>query len=297
MSDIQIVTGLSLLVAGFTQLRCGVSAFDWQVLVFLVFFSSLTHLACLTFLRNYLYNRPGERMWRVVLMSLMVVMLVAAMVPTADFDYTLWKIERSGAERQRLNDHAGAFAICSYRKSVDTKSISYGSMVVSVILLVFGLLTRVCRLYMPVAVSFFGRLRRFASQKIRSGLRYIYDMLGVDKCPTGLIRALLYRPLLAAFFSARVIADGYVSMLVEVYWLLAGFAWAMTHVAILLTVSGTGSSSWTFGQVIPVFLLTAPLLTFGGLLHKCELHLVRTTRRGRGSPPQKQSDLQSLLSF
>ncbi|KAK9847314.1 hypothetical protein MYU51_019581 [Penicillium brevicompactum] len=66
MSDVQIITGISIIVSGAAQLKCGISTHQWQVLVYLAWFSSLTHLSCLTLLRNCLHQRPAERIWRLV---------------------------------------------------------------------------------------------------------------------------------------------------------------------------------------------------------------------------------------
>jgi hypothetical protein len=88
MSDLQILTGLSILISGYAQLRCGLSCYYWQVLVCLAWFSSLTHLSCLTALRNYLYHRPEERVWRVAAMGIIVIMLLVALVPTGSYNWT-----------------------------------------------------------------------------------------------------------------------------------------------------------------------------------------------------------------
>lgn len=53
MSDFQLITGLAILISGFTQLQTGISAYHWQRLVQLAWFSSVTHLCCLTALRDY----------------------------------------------------------------------------------------------------------------------------------------------------------------------------------------------------------------------------------------------------
>jgi hypothetical protein len=47
-SDIQIVTSLTILSAGYSQLHCGISSYDWQILVYTAWFSSVTHLTTLT---------------------------------------------------------------------------------------------------------------------------------------------------------------------------------------------------------------------------------------------------------
>lgn len=34
LSDLNLVTGLGLLIAGYSQLSCGISAYHWQIMVF-----------------------------------------------------------------------------------------------------------------------------------------------------------------------------------------------------------------------------------------------------------------------
>ncbi|KAK0742978.1 hypothetical protein B0T18DRAFT_447808 [Schizothecium vesticola] len=67
-ADIQIVTGIAILIGGYSTLPCGISAYHWQLVVDLAWFSSVTHLAALTFLRRYLHNRPVEKWCRVAFM-------------------------------------------------------------------------------------------------------------------------------------------------------------------------------------------------------------------------------------
>lgn len=50
-SDQQVVTGIALLASGYAQLSSGISNYHWQMLVYLAWFSSLTHLSTLTVLR------------------------------------------------------------------------------------------------------------------------------------------------------------------------------------------------------------------------------------------------------
>ena len=83
-SDQQLVTGIALLVGGFSQLRDGLDAYHWQILVYLVWFSSLTHLTTLTVLRQYFRDNSTIRLWRAVFMLIIVVMLDIALVPTGN---------------------------------------------------------------------------------------------------------------------------------------------------------------------------------------------------------------------
>jgi hypothetical protein len=85
MSDLQLLTGLSILISGYTQLHCGLSAYHWQKIVDLAWFASTIHLCRLTFLRNYLCDRKAERIWRLSAMGVLVLMLIVAIVFTRYF--------------------------------------------------------------------------------------------------------------------------------------------------------------------------------------------------------------------
>lgn len=84
LCDIQLLTGISMLLSGFVSL----SDFEymdlssWFMITELGWFSNLTHQCGLVFLRSYLYENPRERMWRLILMSVLFVALVTAMTPT-----------------------------------------------------------------------------------------------------------------------------------------------------------------------------------------------------------------------
>src|ERR1700677_4250930 len=97
MSDLKLMTGFTILISGYTQLHCGLSTYHWQVLVYLAWFSSLTHLSCLTFLRSYLHRHPGERVARLVAMFLFVILLAVSIAITGGFD---WAFNEDGSETQ-----------------------------------------------------------------------------------------------------------------------------------------------------------------------------------------------------
>lgn len=82
MSDTQIVTGLSILASGFSQLNSGLDIYHWNIVAYLAWFSSVTHLCTLTFLRRYFQANPGIRMLRMILMLLLALTLAIALLPT-----------------------------------------------------------------------------------------------------------------------------------------------------------------------------------------------------------------------
>ncbi|KAJ2979292.1 hypothetical protein NQ176_g3350 [Zarea fungicola] len=148
MSDLQILTGYSILISGYLQLNCGLSAYHWQMLVNLAWFSSLTHLSCLTFLRSYLYHRHVERTWRLIAMGLLIVLLVFALIPTGNYAWG-----PAGSNSRSASATPGPtpsdYARCHYfygpRDIVD--NLTFVSMILSVLLVVCGFLIRLVKLH------------------------------------------------------------------------------------------------------------------------------------------------------
>lgn len=87
MCDVQLLTGTGILLSGYISLFCFISAYHWQLVVYLAWFSNLTHIACLTALRRYLHRHQLERNWRLFFMTVLWAGLIPAMVPTAFFNW------------------------------------------------------------------------------------------------------------------------------------------------------------------------------------------------------------------
>jgi hypothetical protein len=205
MSDIQILTGFSMLIAGYVQLPCGLSAYHWQTLVYLTWFASLTHLSCLTLLRSYLYENPGQRLWRWIAMGVIVIMLVAAIVPTGNFDWVPAEVTRGF----QPNPPPSSYAICFYYQKGFELSSSYISMIFSTIFLLGGFLTRVVRIHKCLSIDVALQLRSWWSKFGMKYLRRVYDWSDVQSSPRSLKRLLVYRPLLTVFLVLRICLDVY----------------------------------------------------------------------------------------
>ncbi|MCJ1282671.1 hypothetical protein MMC26_001996 [Xylographa opegraphella] len=81
-SDQQLVTGIAILSAGYSQLSGGLPVYYRQFLLQLAWFSSLTHLTTLTLLRQYFWQNAASRRWRITLMIVLAVMQTVALLPT-----------------------------------------------------------------------------------------------------------------------------------------------------------------------------------------------------------------------
>ncbi|KAK1533784.1 hypothetical protein CPAR01_10492 [Colletotrichum paranaense] len=90
--DVQMITGMSILIGGFICLDEHLSALHWQIITYLAWFSSVTHLSGLTVLRRYFQTRPLERSLRITLMLTLLFILIVAMIPSGFFN---WKSPRA----------------------------------------------------------------------------------------------------------------------------------------------------------------------------------------------------------
>lgn len=68
LCDVQVVTGLGILISGFVLLRCGLDAIHSQIAVFLAWFSTVTHLSGLEVLRTHLNTYVWSKHLRFSLM-------------------------------------------------------------------------------------------------------------------------------------------------------------------------------------------------------------------------------------
>lgn len=263
VSDLQLLSGLSLLISGFTQLPCGLSAYHWQKLVYLVWFASITHLACLTLLCRYFTKHSFKRLWRLIAMGTLIVLLVVAMLPTSQFHF-----HRPDYRNQRPLPSDPA--ICYYsqgpwktKEGHDGAEISRQYMVLSAALLGGGMLIRFIRLH-QTPTRYLGAVREFCSRKSRNALRITYKYSRGDELISRLKRAFWYNPLLAGFLVLRTLVDFWSSMAFEVWWLIVSFVWGIIRLWWVSQLpsgwNDSESQEWTFGQVLPLLLLLSPII-------------------------------------
>jgi hypothetical protein len=210
MSDLQIVTGISILISGYAQLRCGISTYHWQVMVWLAWFSSLTHMACLTFLRNYLYTHPSERLWRLFGMLSIAGLLFVAMLPTFNFNLLQYN-------DKTMHPTPADQTICYFRPGNTSSGHRGGERAVSsMILLIVGFLFRAVRLHKSVSLGTLAKLRRKLSKYATQKLESMYNWCDTENSPLSPKRTLLYWPTLASRLSIKVLWDFLTSMYFEV---------------------------------------------------------------------------------
>lgn len=86
MCDLQVLTGLGILISGFISLPTGtLKSAHWTMIAFSAWFCTITHLSGLTALQHYFARdkdkHVAEKLVRVGMMAVIVIMLMVAMFP------------------------------------------------------------------------------------------------------------------------------------------------------------------------------------------------------------------------
>ncbi|KAI1360303.1 hypothetical protein F5Y08DRAFT_52948 [Xylaria arbuscula] len=294
LCDIQLLTGFGILISGYNALECGLSAYHWQVVVHLAWFTCVTHLIGLTTLRRYLNDRPWERFIRYILALILLGLLLAALVPTAFFNWSAYGF--SLAEESSP-------AICFFNFLEQRKKFKYEleqclaantpdcwwlpdqglqwshalqSMAFSSALLIYSFIVRTVKLFRFLSAfasnyldACLGSLKALALRTIvlvqdllmRLGYRSM-NLGSRGNMSNPSVSQMLFS---AASVSLRINIDLLNSVVAEVYWLFVLLLWGTIRLASALSISNQAvrdaENAWTFGQVLPIVLLAAPIVT------------------------------------
>ncbi|KFA62590.1 hypothetical protein S40285_10344 [Stachybotrys chlorohalonatus IBT 40285] len=280
-ADAQLVTGIAIIVGGYSNLRCGISAYHWHSVVYLTWFSCLTHLSALSFLRRYFHLRPAARSWRLCLMTALVIMLIVAFIPTGHF-YYYWSDDtdaidwEDGYAEWDLGDRiipadrglewirpryvlASSPAICFYKTGGSVNE--YVSMIFSVCLLAYGYFIRAAKLFQSssTGLGFFlhAKVDRFQQVMLRTWARLLHRM----KPEVALRVAAWAIPFQTSlYFVLKMILDLYSSTVIEMLSLAMSALWGTLRLTALRSVGNPADNDWTFGQILPLLLMAAPLM-------------------------------------
>ncbi|KAL3295306.1 hypothetical protein RB213_005380 [Colletotrichum asianum] len=288
LCDVQVVTGLGILISGFVLLRCGLDAIHWQIAVFLAWFSTVTHLSGLEVLRTHLNTYVWSKHLRFSLMSLLLILLLVGIVPTGffslrnknfsspavcyfDLNYGFWRFKETLGQSD-------------FPEMQLERTPAYQAMVYSMVLLVLGFGTRSMKLLHPLSRTFKLNVRQPISSRVRRLLAaFAANTMASSERSKLLKTELILKPALAGFFMVRLTFDFFSSSLFEVYWLCVILIWGTIKVlgtrnellGLIVTAVdedqltlAEAENQWTFGQILPVILLFGPVFTiFGTFVH------------------------------
>jgi hypothetical protein len=278
-SDQQIVTGISIVIGGYSQLQWGLASYHWESVVNLAWFSTMAHLLTLTVLRGSLRDKNSLRLLRILAMGLLVAMLIPAIVPVG------W-LTSSVSFSQALP------AWCLYQKPSNTPDLTdvpFNGIYVglAIVILIYSYSTRVILLYSKD--DSYGISRLFRDQPYilcESQLQKYEDM---ERHQRTLLQEMAYRLLRALCVLFLAITDVYQSSIWEVYcglhlfdmdsndilqftWLSMALAWGTIRIFVsrkfgdeYIQQAIAEQNVWGFGQVIAVVLLALPFISFYGM--------------------------------
>jgi hypothetical protein len=209
MSDLQLLAGLAIMISGFAQLRSGLSTYHWERVVNTAWFVCITHLCCLTFLRDHLLRNRVTQMWRVPGMVVLTTMVIYGLVTTSRF------ASGAGYWSNPNTVEASQPAICYFNPSSEDWADIDVRSIISIVFLGFGMINRIRRLYRAPNLII-AKVRKGISHRSRHFLMYVYGKGSADSLVACLAAVLIYRPLLALFLMIRLLMDGLTSMAFEV---------------------------------------------------------------------------------
>ena len=271
LSDTHLVTGAAILLAGFTQ-ACRLTIYHYVTVVYLGWLCSATHMATLTILRPYLRlpeNRPVLR-WRLLAMSVVWTLLFAALWLTGSSHWPL--LGGSGYYVKGLTPlnmfYFDSPIVCTWRNGyIRTPSID---TILSICILTLGFISRVLklfessanacqRIFVDAPGSWLKRRIELYHSKVEA-----FGNAGrlVPKGSKMLLKVKRFS-LLVIYINARSVRDLYTSMFSELLWLTLSMLWGLSKVFSYRRFSpvATFEQSWSFGQLLPMFLLVLPLVS------------------------------------
>ncbi|KAH7158976.1 hypothetical protein DER46DRAFT_627393 [Fusarium sp. MPI-SDFR-AT-0072] len=264
-TDIQSFTALAILISAYVAMGCDIVAYHWQYMIYLAWMASVTPTS---------QASP---------MSVIQILLSVAVGLATTFGGSPW-LKEDDQRTEAPPAEGGRPAICYFKQGVDVDSITFSSGVKMILLLLWGFSIRIAKMF----ERFEGGLRKFAyrmHQKSRV-LRY-----GVDNGSTAQIwdpRARrkgqrFFGHLLEPFKIAILVVisiqlDFLTSFLAEVYWLLFTIIYITTRLVKFRIPSPADDNKWTFGQVLPLILLVAPIaMAIESFYTSPETHTTRVT--------------------
>jgi hypothetical protein len=203
------------MISGFAQLRCGISTYHWQRLIHTAWFSCVTHLCCLTFLRDHLRHNRIAQLWRVPGMISLTGMIIYALTTTSQYDWT----RESAVRLVTPFDQAICYLSPSLHYEFDDGNGTQ-RICLAISFLGIGMINRIRRLY-HVPNLIVNKGRSWTSHKVKRFLMYCYRPNSGNSFIACIAAVLVYRPLLAAFLTVRLLIDGCTSMAFEVRCIIA----------------------------------------------------------------------------
>lgn len=250
LSDYQLLFGVAILIAGFWK-HCSISVYHFSLVVDLAMFSN-THMTSLSILTCYLQERPTLRNWRVCIMVLMLIMLLAALALASN---PLWGASTSCP------------AQCLFDQTDRDLTVTYPYMFA----LILHYSTSIWRVFnTSIFDHYLLRIPRDGLREIDQYLkrsRIIMAESGIggfraappSLLPLQLLLAVTLRLYLAL---AAILGSLTISLYFDIVWFTLGLISILENRKIPGNNIDGDENKLSFGQIVPMLLLASIILTF-----------------------------------
>lgn len=250
VSDQQLVTGLSILVAEYYEMmNNNLSVYHWQIVVYLAWLSSAVHIASLTVLRDVLNKNPTLRNLRVAGMLALLALLAVAMWLTRSTAYF-------------IASDKGLPARCLWKSEQMPRTYTLGiillpvdpNWVITMVMLLFAYVWKLSQLF----ASSRGFVRRWLVAKPEATIERLMRRAALSH------RSGWLRFLTAFYIHFVTYAEFAESFAASIVYLCLALPYGITLiVGTRLSMDDeviAGEKRLTFGQLVPLFLLILPIL-------------------------------------
>jgi ABC-type antimicrobial peptide transport system permease subunit len=250
LSDQLIVTGITVLIAGFAQSGT-LSIYHFQVVTWLAWLASNAHQVTLGVLRNYLREHRTVLRYRLVAMGAIYVMLMCA-------------VAFAGASILYSSFSSYTYALDSAVSCTwDAKAFRAlpADTVFSLCVLSVSFTSRILKLFVTTS----DLAEKYFRQKPGQWLKRQY-YCAANPTPTGTVSAFFCRvkafAIIVTYVNARAIFDTYTSDVFELIWLTLSFTYGSAQLFRWrsFTQGIINENSWSFGQLLAPLSLILPLL-------------------------------------
>jgi len=250
LSDYQLLFGVAILIAGYWK-HCSISVYHFSLVVDLAFFSN-THMTSLSILTCYLQERPTLRNWRVCIMVLMLIMLLAALALASN---PLWGASTSCP------------AQCLFDQTDRDLAVTYPYMFA----LILHYSTSIWRVFDTSRLDHYllriprDRIRNIHQYSKRTGIAIAGSGIGEFRAvpasllPLELLLAVTLKIYLAL---AAILGSLTISLYYDILWFTLGLISILSNRKIPGNNIDGDENKLSFGQIVPMLLLASIILTF-----------------------------------
>ena len=250
LSDQELLTGLSLLIAGFAT-HCSISAYHFEIVGDLAWFSSNVHLTSLTVLETYLLQRPGVRNWRVVSIMCMGILLIANNAMQGHWAWhASWSFDAQCLFENLVGDWGGAPGYWAE---------------INIALIVFFYPMQILLLFESTSEFIDDWLWRRPLKGMDKAVRTSNELVSSSRSTLLKLRyqcqRFIYKTARAVYtLVAALLGSRTASFALDLFWFGCGIWNIMGDSVFAAERMGGGENLWTFGHIMPLLLLGSTIL-------------------------------------